>query len=114
MPGDLAHAAAQGRIEHQPPHGFRQLFDIAGSELLVVLVVAIVVVGPKDMPKVLRRLGQWASKLRRMASEIRVQSGIDDVDHLKQVINQLRLSGTFTGTKTLMVLEHWSRARDER
>ena len=43
-----------------------------------------------------------------------VRIRIDDVDHLKQVINHLRLSGTFTGTKTLMVLEHWSRARDER
>lgn len=43
-----------------------------------------------------------------------VRIRIDDVDHLRQVINQLRLSGTFTGTKTLMVLEHWSRARDER
>src|SRR5271155_5572723 len=31
------------------------------------------------MPKVLRRLGQWAAKLRRMASDIRAQSGIDDV-----------------------------------
>lgn len=43
-----------------------------------------------------------------------VRIRIDDVDHLKQVINQLRLSGTFTGTKTLMVLDHWSRARDAR
>lgn len=43
-----------------------------------------------------------------------VRIRIDDVDHLKQVINELRLSGTFTGTKTLMVLEHWSRTRDER
>jgi Lrp/AsnC family transcriptional regulator, leucine-responsive regulatory protein len=43
-----------------------------------------------------------------------VRIRIDDVDHLKQVINQLRLSGTFTATKTLMVLDHWSRTRDER
>lgn len=41
-----------------------------------------------------------------------VRIRIDDVDHLKQVINQLRLSGA--GTKTLMVLNHWSRARDQR
>jgi DNA-binding Lrp family transcriptional regulator len=43
-----------------------------------------------------------------------VRIRIDDVDHLKQVINQLRVSGTFTGTKTLMVLDHWSRTRDQR
>ena len=41
-----------------------------------------------------------------------VRIRLDDVDHLKQVINQLRLSGTFTGTKTLMVLDHWSRAHE--
>jgi len=43
-----------------------------------------------------------------------VRIRMDDVEHLKQVISQLRLSGTFTGTKTLMVLDHWSRARDDR
>ncbi len=55
------------------------MFGFSFGELVVLVVVAVVVIGPKDMPKVLRRLGQWASKLRRMASEIRVQSGIDDV-----------------------------------
>ncbi|HEY8075092.1 MAG TPA: hypothetical protein VIF62_13305 [Labilithrix sp.] len=34
--------------------------------------------GPKDLPKMLRKLGQWAGKLRRMASDLRAQSGIDD------------------------------------
>jgi len=45
---------------------------------LVVLVVAIVVIGPKDLPKVLRKLGQYAGKLRRMAADLRAQSGIDE------------------------------------
>src|SRR4051812_8479468 len=34
--------------------------------------------GPKDLPKMLRKLGGWAGKLRRMASDLRAQSGIDD------------------------------------
>ncbi len=34
---------------------------------------------------------------------------VDDVEHLKQVVNQLRRTGRVTGTKTLMVLERWSR-----
>src|SRR5687767_1743697 len=34
--------------------------------------------GPKDLPKMLRRVGQWAGKIRRMASDLRAQSGIDD------------------------------------
>lgn len=49
------------------------------GELVLVIVVAVVVIGPKDLPKVLRTLGQWAGKLRRMALDLRVQSGIDDV-----------------------------------
>jgi len=34
---------------------------------------------------------------------------VDDVEHLKQVVNRLRRTGRVTGTKTLMVLDHWSR-----
>src|SRR5512144_2774016 len=48
------------------------------GELAVVVIVALVVMGPKELPKVLRKLGQWAGKLRRMASDLRAQSGIDD------------------------------------
>jgi Lrp/AsnC family transcriptional regulator, leucine-responsive regulatory protein len=38
-----------------------------------------------------------------------VRIRVDDVAHLKQVVNALRHSGGITGTKTLMVLDHWSR-----
>jgi len=54
------------------------VFGFSLSELIVVIVVALVVIGPKDLPKMLRKLGQYAGKLRRMASELRAQSGIDD------------------------------------
>ena len=49
------------------------------GELVVLVIVAIVVIGPKDLPKVLRKLGEWSGKLRRMAGDLRAQSGIDDV-----------------------------------
>ncbi len=48
------------------------------GELAVVVIVALVVMGPKELPKVLRKLGQWAGKLRRMAADLRAQSGIDE------------------------------------
>ena len=54
------------------------MFGIGFSELVVVIVVALVVIGPKDLPKMLRKLGQAAGKLRRMASDLRAQSGIDE------------------------------------
>lgn len=49
------------------------------GELVVLVIVAIVVIGPKDLPKVLKKVGQWSGKLRRMAGDMRAQSGIDDV-----------------------------------
>ena len=55
------------------------VFGMGFGELVVLVIVAIVVIGPKDLPKVLRTLGQWSGKLRRMAGDLRSQSGIDDV-----------------------------------
>jgi len=40
------------------------MFDVGWSELLVIAVVAIIVVGPKDLPKMLRTAGKWARQAR--------------------------------------------------
>lgn len=53
------------------------MFDIASGELLLVALVALLVIGPKDLPRVLRYVGQWVGKARRMASHFR--SGIDEM-----------------------------------
>ncbi|MEX0341496.1 MAG: Sec-independent protein translocase protein TatB [Erythrobacter sp.] len=53
------------------------MFDIGASELLVIVIVAILVIGPKDMPKALRHAGRWIGKLRRMSGHIR--AGLDEV-----------------------------------
>ena len=49
------------------------MFDIGWSELLVIGVVALVVIGPKELPRVLRTVGQGVAKLRRMAGEFQGQ-----------------------------------------
>ena len=49
------------------------MFDIGWSELLLIAVVALVVIGPKELPGALRILGQWMTKIRRMASEFQNQ-----------------------------------------
>lgn len=41
------------------------MFDIGWTELLLISAVALVAVGPKDLPKVMYALGQWARKARR-------------------------------------------------
>lgn len=51
------------------------MFDIAPTELLLVALVALVVIGPKDLPKVMRAVGRWAGRARGMARHFR--SGID-------------------------------------
>lgn len=54
------------------------MFGFSFSELIVVVLVTLIVMGPKDLPKMLRKLGQWAGKIRRAAADLRAQSGIDD------------------------------------
>ena len=49
------------------------MFDIGWGELLLIGVVALIVIGPKELPGTLRMLGQWMGKLRRMASEFQGQ-----------------------------------------
>ncbi len=51
------------------------MFDVAPTELLLVAVVALVVIGPKDLPKAMRIVGQWVGKARGMARHFR--SGFD-------------------------------------
>jgi sec-independent protein translocase protein TatB len=49
------------------------MFDIGWTELLVIAVVAVIIVGPKDLPRMLRTLGRYAGKLKRTAGEFRSQ-----------------------------------------
>jgi sec-independent protein translocase protein TatB len=60
--------------------------EIGASELLVIAIVALIVVGPKDLPVLLRRFGQFMAKVRGMANEFRAsfdemarQSELDDL-----------------------------------
>jgi sec-independent protein translocase protein TatB len=57
----------------------RGVFGLSFGELCVLLLVAVVVLGPKELPRYLRKGGQLAGKLRRMAFEMREKSGIDEV-----------------------------------
>jgi sec-independent protein translocase protein TatB len=49
------------------------MFDIGWSEFVVIGVVALIVIGPKELPAVLRAIGQWTTKIRRMAGEFQSQ-----------------------------------------
>ena len=49
------------------------MFDISWSELVLIGVVALIVIGPKELPGVLRAIGHWSAKIRRMAAEFQGQ-----------------------------------------
>jgi sec-independent protein translocase protein TatB len=49
------------------------MFDISWTEFLLIGVVALVVIGPKELPGVMRSLGQWTRKLRSMAADFQNQ-----------------------------------------
>jgi sec-independent protein translocase protein TatB len=53
------------------------MFDFAWSELMVIALVALIVIGPKDLPRVLRTLGKWMSRARMIAREF--QGSIDQM-----------------------------------
>ncbi len=66
---------------------------VGGTEFVLIILVVLVVSGPKDLPRMLRSVGQWAGRLRRMAADLRAQSGIDDAlrsEGLADDINEIR------------------------
>lgn len=53
------------------------MFDVAPTEFLLVAVIALLVIGPKDLPKVMRVVGNWVGKARRVANQFR--HGLDEM-----------------------------------
>tara|TARA_Y100000590_G_scaffold462727_1_gene627572 strand:- start:548 stop:784 length:237 start_codon:yes stop_codon:yes gene_type:complete len=53
--------------------------QIGWFEILIIVVLAIVVIGPKDFPIVVKKIGSWVGNIKRYFSEI--QKNIDDVEH---------------------------------
>ena len=49
------------------------MFEIGWTEILLIALVAIVVIGPKDLPRAMRIVGQWTGRMRRMAGEFQRQ-----------------------------------------
>lgn len=56
------------------------MFNIGFSELIVVLLIAFLVVGPKDLPRVARWLGRTVRKMRLMIREVKKETGWDDLE----------------------------------
>jgi sec-independent protein translocase protein TatB len=81
------------------------VFGLGFSEMILILIVGIVVVGPRNLPTLMRTAGRWVTKLRRMSSELRTQSGIDDLirqEGLEKELHELRALSRVNVIDTLM------------
>ena len=69
------------------------MFDIGWTEITVILVIAIIAIGPKDLPKVLRKVGQWVAKAKAMTRDFRghVDEMIreTEIDEVKKQIDSI-------------------------
>ena len=78
------------------------MFDIGWSEMAVILLVALVVIGPRDLPRVARTMGKWVAKGRAMAREF--QSAIEDMAReaeLDKVKSEIEKAGRTDFGKTI-------------
>ena len=81
------------------------MFDIGWSEMGVILLVALIVIGPKDLPKVARQIGKWSGKARSMAREFQRsledmarEAELDDIKNELQKVQRAGLSQTIRDT----------------
>ena len=59
------------------------MFDIGWTEITVILVIAIIVIGPKELPKVLRTVGQWVARAKAMTRDFR--------DHVDEMVRETEI-----------------------
>ena len=86
------------------------MFDIGWSELVVIAVVALIAIGPKELPGVLRMVGQWMGKARKMAAEFQgqFQEAMREAEmaDLKKTFDEVKEAATgFTGGNVMTSLQ---------
>ena len=92
------------------------MFDLGWTELLVIGVVALIVVGPKDLPKMFRTLGQMTAKARSMAREFsRAMEDAADESGVKDVARDLRgmTNPQGVGLEELNKMKDWNPLKDD-
>jgi sec-independent protein translocase protein TatB len=86
------------------------MFDLfSGSHILILLVVLLVVVGPKDLPRLMHMMGQWAGKARRMADEFKRSfddmARQEELDQLRRELDEMKQSTLAAATETQQAVE---------
>src|SRR5579864_4506073 len=86
------------------------MFNIGWSEYLVIAVIALIAIGPKELPGVLRMVGQWVGKARKMAAEFQgqFQEAMREAEmaDLKKSFDEVKEAATgFTGGNIMTSLQ---------
>ena len=100
------------------------MFDIGWQELFILAVLAIIVIGPKDLPRAIKTITHWIRKARSMARDL--QDGLDDVvreaelEDIKKEANKAMSGETFDPTGSFAnefdmteMQKDWSEAVDD-
>jgi sec-independent protein translocase protein TatB len=91
-------------------------FGVGYSEMFVLALIAVIVIGPKDLPKVLRAFGQMMTKMRGMAREFQghVDSAMKDagLDDVKKDLQALKAGNPMTALKNEIVSPSASKSND--
>lgn len=87
---------------------FVAVFGVSLSEMALIAVVLLLVVGPQKLPEMLRTLGKWVRKIRQMTTEVRAQTGIDDI------LRQEGLEGGIAELRSLVRGDLVALARERR
>ncbi|MBV9990260.1 MAG: twin-arginine translocase subunit TatB [Alphaproteobacteria bacterium] len=85
------------------------MIDLSWSHILIVLIVALVVIGPKDLPRFMRMAGRWMGKARAMADQFRrsfdEMSRQAELDELRAELNALKHDRPLAGTTQPIIPE---------
>jgi sec-independent protein translocase protein TatB len=79
------------------------MFDIGWSEMAVIAVVALVVIGPKELPGALKTFAYWMKQARKMAREF--QSGVDEIVREAELEDARKAVTSVTGRSVNQMLE---------
>ena len=79
------------------------MFDIGGWELLFLMIIALVVVGPKELPQLMRLIGQWTGRARAMVREF--QASFDEMARQAELEELKKEVGDIAGGKELQDLK---------
>ncbi len=77
-----------GHLTNRKRKWYQFMLDIAWPELMIIGIVAVVAIGPKDLPKVMHSMGKWAGKARGIAQEF--QRSLEQLNYEADIADKMK------------------------